>query len=83
MDYTIADKYVGKTFKNCRESIGMSIEETAKKLGLPKGTYYYYELGKRSMPFNVYKKACKLFDLDYVVLFEEAQKSLINSIKKR
>lgn len=83
MDYRIADEYVGKTFKKCREDKNLTLVQVSTFLGVPKGTYYYYEIGKRSMPFDLYKKACLFYGLNYEVLFKDAQNALFESIRPK
>ena len=53
----------------------MISQQMTKKYGYKKGISYqalaFYEKGERSMPEHVFSIACKLLDLDEVLLFNE------------
>lgn len=82
MDYTVADVFIGNKFKELRINKGLTIEGFANRIPISKVTYYFYETGKRSMPFDIFKKGCRILGVNYVTLFEDAQKELLKSIKK-
>lgn len=73
VDYNLIDEYIGKRLKEERYRYGYSLEEVAIKLGITRQRYANYEAAIRSMPMDLYKIVCKIYNLDAEALFKEAQ----------
>lgn len=52
-----------KTLSNIRKNKGLSQEDIAGQLGVGISTYCQYETGKRSIPYDVVDKLCKILDI--------------------
>ena len=78
MKYNPIDKCVGDYFKRHRLSMRYSMQAVADKLGTQKSSYYYYEIGKVSMPFEYVKILLDFYQDDGNQLMSEMQKAFQN-----
>lgn len=75
MKYNLLDDCIAKYFREKRLSAKYSSYYVAERLGIPKSTYYYYEIGKVSMPKDTMKKLLSLYNEDGDELLDEMQKA--------
>jgi len=54
---------LGARLKKAREQKNATQADVAKKLGIPRGTYAYYELGKRSPDYELLVHIAKYYDV--------------------
>lgn len=74
MKYNLIDERIAEYFKSKRKNAKYSSYYVAERLGIPKSTYYYYELGERSMPEEIMKKLLNLYNDDGNELLNLMQK---------
>lgn len=82
MDYTIIDMIAAEHLKNARDSHSLTQNEFAEMLGIARPTYACYEKGIRSMPMDVFMKACKLLNLDPYAIMKEASEAYAKTFEK-
>ncbi len=73
VNYNLIDIYIGEKIKELRKKHGYSLVDVATTIGVSKQRYANYEAAIRSMPMDIYKKVCKIYNVDAEELFKEAQ----------
>lgn len=90
MDYKKFDKYIGEQLLNARLDKRMTQEDLTKiinyellinqnirKKPISRQSYTNYELGKRSIPDDVFRCACASLSLNASVVFKKASEKYI------
>lgn len=82
MDYRIIDEVIGVNLKLKRIALSYTQQEFAEKLGVAQPTYSCYEKGTRSMPVDVFYKACNLLNVDPLKIAQEASEAYAKTFEK-
>lgn len=56
---------LGALLLDARTKAGLTQEEVAKKVGIPRITYTHYELGDSSISMERFIKVCRVLGIDY------------------
>lgn len=72
MKYDAMDKYIGEYLRDRRQALNMPLTLTAEKFGMSKQRLRNYEIGRCSLPFDLFTSLCNLYGIDPVALFQEA-----------
>lgn len=82
MRYKLIDEYIGNKLKEERQKKGLSMQDVCNSINIKqRQRYYNYENAKNSMPFELYKNACKVLGIDYIKTFKEAQEYMFKNEK--
>ena len=81
MKYDVIDKFFGDVFRERRKSQNWTTQDVADKIGIIRQTYYYYEIGERSMPMDVFKALCALWNIDWMDLIRQGQQVYIEALQ--
>lgn len=73
-------KKLGKLLRNARESAGMTLSDTAEKLGVTTMTIQRYEIGKRKISLENVRDLCCLYGVDPDSLMDNAMSGGTSSI---
>lgn len=82
MDYKVIDIIAGERMKNARTARSITQSEFAEMLGIARPTWTCYEKGIRSMPMDVFDKACRLLNLDPYAIMQEAADAYAKTFEK-
>lgn len=81
MKYEIIDRFFGSVFREKRLGQGLTTQDVADRIGLKRQTYYYYEIGERSMPLDVLKSLCLLYGVDWMDLIRQGQQVYLEAVE--
>ncbi len=68
---------LSQTLKKLRENCGYTQQQVADALNLERSTYTYYETGKTTPDINTIIKLSKIFNVSYIDIFEDEEKTLL------
>ncbi|MBF0578098.1 helix-turn-helix transcriptional regulator [Dysgonomonas sp. GY617] len=66
---------VSKNMKLFRDSFGLTQDRVASFLGIDRGAYANYEVG-RDMPYDLMKKLCDLYGIALISFYEEDEEKV-------
>lgn len=79
---TWIDPIIGRVARKLRESMGLSQEEAAHRMGLSKGLVSQLESGKKPWNSNTMAKACDLYGVTPVTLFSDTGEDIAAMFEK-
>jgi len=83
MRYVLMDQYIGQLFKEERTKRGLSMQDVCNAVGIKqRQTLYSYEIARLSMPFDIFKRTCSFYGLDYRDVFTQAQKYMFENTEE-
>lgn len=71
---------VVENLKRFRDVSNYSQNDVASYLGIDRGAYANYESGNREMPYEIMVKACELYGISLLSLFEEDPSKIENEL---
>jgi len=82
MNYEVIDEVIANYLKRGRRMRNVTQREFAAELEIPYSTYACYETAKRSMPLDVFEKACRLLGYNPRELMQEAADAYAKTFEK-
>lgn len=74
---TVLNAMIGEKLKNMREKHNYSLADVGVRLNISRYAYHNYEKGKRSMPIELLKMFCDIFNVSYLDVLSEVQDEYI------
>lgn len=69
-------QFIGEQLRQCRVNKNLSLQDVADRVGLTRMTIANYETARTRIPFDVAKRLCQIYDIDFNDLMVKANQYL-------